>query len=623
MLGKCDTTVTWHRSELVRHHGGNLTGEVEKALFKRNDTTALATMLSMNEEIQRRQYEDFDSLLIVQREKWAFNVVINTHCKWSQLHYITKTLQQKGEYDAITESQSMDHELWFAIGKSKVQLSKQEFCLITGLKFGPMPDVFKRQYEVATDRIHARYWNGQESVKLQALLDTFYERRLGCCHWWRTSTLGMSSHGNSITLQYLQIRMGDTEMLEPTTDEALREYFVDLDVPLLESYEYMPIGHMKDRSDWGLGVRQKRISLKKKRASSGTKRMRTTTALVDELSGLKLMDEGDDHGQVGPCADSSRTTHRSSSVVEWKRSDVYGSDDRSSSTDRFVHHELGVDIDDDILGADGEHVTHVDDVVDEAVVVDVTLQSDDAEGEHVPLPESIFDASTGRDKEPDSVMHSDAVEIRSSSPESPIVHHGAAEISNPIERARLKMASQYMASPFVAPLVTRRDVREKIVEDYEVFKKDESARCNVSILGDQRAEFFTTLEDPNEEMTSEHIDACETIRMLHTEFLTEDARATMQVPDELRGYVEGERPTYDKKWKDVDFIIAPCNVGGHWVVAKIDLVRWTIKVVDSARTLNAKDNGVRAGQMTPLTTMMPFICHQASISTTYVRRDVI
>ncbi|EOY27332.1 Uncharacterized protein TCM_029202 [Theobroma cacao] len=97
--------------------------------------------------------------------------------------------------------------------------------------------------------------------------------------------------------------------------------------------------------------------------------------------------------------------------------------------------------------------------------------------------------------------------------------------------------------------------------------------------------------------------------MLHTEFSTEDARAKMQISDELQGYVEGERPTYAKKREDVDFILAPCNVGGHWVVAKINLVRWTIKVVDSARTLDAKDNGVRASQMTPLTIMMPFICH--------------
>ncbi|WRX28900.1 Ulp1 protease family [Theobroma cacao] len=75
--------------------------------------------------------------------------------------------------------------------------------------------------------------------------------------------------------------------------------------------------------------------------------------------------------------------------------------------------------------------------------------------------------------------------------------------------------------------------------------------------------------------------------------------------------MEGERPINDKKWEDVDFILVPCNVGGHWVVAKIDLVRWTIKVMDSARTSDAKDNGVHAAQMTPFTTMIPIICHQA------------
>ncbi|XP_017978432.1 PREDICTED: uncharacterized protein LOC108660465 isoform X2 [Theobroma cacao] len=131
-------------------------------------------------------------------------------------------------------------------------------------------------------------------------------------------------------------------------------------------------------------------------------------------------------------------------------------------------------------------------------------------------------------------------------------------------------------------------------------------------------------------MTSEHIDAClslfckrmtgpksklYTTRACMVDTIFSNFQQKMPKPkckfDELRGYVEGERPTYAKKWKDVDFIIVPCNVGGHWVVAKIDLVRWTIKVVDEAITSNAKDNGVRAGQMTPLTTMMPLICHQA------------
>ncbi|EOY32867.1 Uncharacterized protein TCM_040883 [Theobroma cacao] len=99
--------------------------------------------------------------------------------------------------------------------------------------------------------------------------------------------------------------------------------------------------------------------------------------------------------------------------------------------------------------------------------------------------------------------------------------------------------------------------------------------------------------------------------MLHTSFSIENALSSMDIPDKLRAYVEGDKPTYCKKWEDVDFILAPRNVGGHWVVAKIDLVRWTIKAVDSVRTSDAKDNGVRTAQMTPLKTIRPITCHQA------------
>ncbi|EOY30974.1 Uncharacterized protein TCM_038014 [Theobroma cacao] len=120
--------------------------------------------MEIRDTIQSKQYEDLDSCACV-------NVAINTHCKWLQLHYINKTLQEKGEYDTvkrtcfrmlldvypqgyffagllhnimihrITVTDSMKYELWFAIGKNKVRISKQKFCLITGLKFGRMLDV--------------------------------------------------------------------------------------------------------------------------------------------------------------------------------------------------------------------------------------------------------------------------------------------------------------------------------------------------------------------------------------------------------------------------------------------------------------------------------------------------
>ncbi|XP_017976472.1 PREDICTED: uncharacterized protein LOC108661986 [Theobroma cacao] len=340
------------------------------------------------------------------------------------------------------------------------------------------------------------------------------------------------------------------ESLERIADEALREYFVDLDVPLSEGNEYMPIRHMEDRSDWGLGARQKMRSLKEKRAYGGTKRMCTAAALVDEL-----MDKGDDHGQgseqlldhgpttpepptgpsqmqsandpsfteattgpqapigpaqpqtanepafteamTGPKAPIGPTPPGSGLIGFWslEGQDICiiggpsnGAGLKHDDADVGQHHEPGVDIDDDVLGADGEHVTHVHDIVEEVVAVDVTFQSTDAEGEHLPPVDAFVDAAAGaivpyRESTPD------AVEIRSSSLESSAVHHGAAEISDPIERAQLKMASKYMASLFVDPLVTRLDVRDKIIEDYEAFKKKESARRNVGILGDQGADF--------------------------------------------------------------------------------------------------------------------------------------
>ncbi|EOY31672.1 Uncharacterized protein TCM_038703 [Theobroma cacao] len=600
-------------------------------------------MSAMNEEIQRRQYEDLDSLLIVSREKWAFNI-----------GYFCTDLLHSIMIRRITESQSMDHELWFAISKSKAQLSK--------------------------------YWNGQESVKLQTLLDMFrggnfqqlgdvakmtlvlivnnilfgqdYCRRV--TRWllslvedidaWNVFPWGHYAMKAIMALRKIVAPSGSKdnvyprmcrwdynqksknffrlcalETLEPTADEAFWEYFVDLDVPLSEGHEYMPIRHMEDRSDWGLGARQKRKSLKEKRAFGGTKWMRTAAALVDELSGPELMDEGDDHGQgneqsldhapVTPKPPTGLPQTQSGNDPSFRKgttspqaSIVCRSDDRSLSIDSADlehddandghHHEPGVDIDDDILGADGEHVTNVNDVVDEAMAVDVTFQSDDVEGEHVPLPESIIDASIGGDGELDLIVAEgerlppvdafvdaavgtivlyrgstpNAVEIRSSSPESSVVHHGAVEISDPIERAWLKMASKYM----------------KTIEDYEAFKKDESTRRNIGILGDQGVNFFITLKDPNEEMTSEHIDVCLSL-LCKTPSVCCTPNFQQKMPEPQCRF----QMSYEGMWR-VKGQHMPKN-GKMWI---------------SSSLIATLDNGVRAGQMTPLMTMMPFICHQ-------------
>ncbi|EOY26979.1 Uncharacterized protein TCM_028932 [Theobroma cacao] len=255
-----------------------------------------------------------------------------------------------------------------------------------------------------------------------------------------------------------------------------------------------------------------------------------------------------------------------------------------NDADDGQHDEPGVHIDHNVIDVDGENVTHVDDVLDDSVAGDVTFQLVDAEGDHVPQADVIVDASAGEEgdlhsveAEGNHVLQANVVveavaagdenlasaqaegdhstlegsASRLSSLKLSNVHHHKALISNLIERARVKMASKCITS-----------------------------LCNIEILGDQGLDFFTRLKDPKEEMASEQIDA----HLSVLSYPTEAKRSTMKIIDELRG---------------------------HSVVVKIDLVKWTIKVVDSAKTSAAKDNRVRATQMTPLMMMMPIVCHQS------------
>ena len=48
------------------------------------------------------------------------------------------------------------HELWFGIGNCKAKFSKQKFCLVIGLKFGPLSNIFNDNYVPITDGIHKK-----------------------------------------------------------------------------------------------------------------------------------------------------------------------------------------------------------------------------------------------------------------------------------------------------------------------------------------------------------------------------------------------------------------------------------------------------------------------------------
>lgn len=60
-----------------------------------------------------------------------------------------------------------EDEMRFLLGKHSVRFSKVEFCLITGLKFGQLPDT--STYDAVQNGIHQRYFEGRDEVEFGEL----------------------------------------------------------------------------------------------------------------------------------------------------------------------------------------------------------------------------------------------------------------------------------------------------------------------------------------------------------------------------------------------------------------------------------------------------------------------
>ncbi|KAK3221393.1 hypothetical protein Dsin_008418 [Dipteronia sinensis] len=61
----------------------------------------------------------------------------------------------------------LEDEMRFMLGHHSVRFSKVEFCLITGLKFGVIPDTTR--YEMVQNGIHQRYFSGVDKVDYEQL----------------------------------------------------------------------------------------------------------------------------------------------------------------------------------------------------------------------------------------------------------------------------------------------------------------------------------------------------------------------------------------------------------------------------------------------------------------------
>ncbi|KAK3230006.1 hypothetical protein Dsin_001887 [Dipteronia sinensis] len=139
-------------------------------------------------------YADF---LIKRRSSWIKKSTTNLYCNLNGLPDIVKVLQKVGELQELrktcfghllgfpkelTFSAGVLHnlllrqihvpgvtganELHFLVGGKLAKFSQREFCLVTGLKFGVMSDIFLKPYAATKDGIHVRYFANNENIRL-------------------------------------------------------------------------------------------------------------------------------------------------------------------------------------------------------------------------------------------------------------------------------------------------------------------------------------------------------------------------------------------------------------------------------------------------------------------------
>ncbi|KAK3229744.1 hypothetical protein Dsin_001625 [Dipteronia sinensis] len=148
----------------------------------------------LSESMENINYADF---LIKLRSSWIKKSTTNLYCNLNGLPDIVKVLQKVGELQELrktcfghllgfpkelTFSAGVLHnlllrqihvpgvtganELHFLVGGELAKFSQREFCLVTGLQFGVMSDIFLKPYAATKDGIHVRYFENDENIRL-------------------------------------------------------------------------------------------------------------------------------------------------------------------------------------------------------------------------------------------------------------------------------------------------------------------------------------------------------------------------------------------------------------------------------------------------------------------------
>ncbi|XVE73641.1 hypothetical protein DITRI_Ditri11bG0134800 [Diplodiscus trichospermus] len=132
----------------------------------------------------------------------SYTATISTHCQFKLIKEIERVLTKCNELETFRTScfghflgfprdmkfssqlvhavlareivfdGAHESEMWFGIGSGKARFSKQEFCLVTGLSFATLSNIFNEEYAPINGGIHERYF-GKEDVKANVLWERF------------------------------------------------------------------------------------------------------------------------------------------------------------------------------------------------------------------------------------------------------------------------------------------------------------------------------------------------------------------------------------------------------------------------------------------------------------------
>ncbi|KAK2645688.1 hypothetical protein Ddye_020883 [Dipteronia dyeriana] len=129
---------------------------------------------------------------------------------------------------------------------------------------------------------------------------------------------------------------------------------------------------------------------------------------------------------------------------------------------------------------------------------------------------------------------------------------------------------------------------------FKASKKDQYRKVGIEAC--VTLTFFKTLEDPNEWLSNEHVDAY--INVLYKR------KNDPSVGENFSKHVV----VLDCNF----FILVPCRVDiGHWVLCKVNLLTWVITIFDSTAYLKPTDGKFREEQVLPLRRLFPLICNQS------------